>query len=229
MQPPQDDLLAVLTDSLPVLKEKDVVLISSKVVAIHEGRTILPTEVDKKALVTEAADLIIPRSYGTKPLIVAHNTFLSAAGIDESNGNGYYILLPEDVFASAKRLHQWLREKFNLVEVGVVIVDSHSGPFRFGATGISLGWWGIEPLEDCRGREDLFGRVMKHERSNIVDGLAAGATVLMGEVDECTPVVIAREITRLKFIDGDTSNHLLASFEEDTFRVLYERFLDKKD
>ena len=69
---------------------------------------------------------------------------------------------------------------------------------------------------------------MKHERSNIVDGLAAGATVLMGEVDECTPVVIAREIPRLKFIDGDTSNHLLASFEEDTFRVLYEHFLDKK-
>lgn len=229
MQPPQDDLLTVLADSLPALQEKDVVLISSKVVAIHEGRTVLPSQADKLSLVAEAADLVIPRTYCSKPLTIAHNTFLSAAGIDESNGNGYYILLPEDVFASAERIYRWFKEKFNLAEVGVVIVDSHSSPFRFGATGISLGWWGIEPLEDCRGREDLFGRVMKHERSNIVDGLAAGATVLMGEVDECTPVVIAREIPRLKFIDGNTSNHLLAAFAEDTFRVLYERFLEKKD
>lgn len=229
MQPPKDDLLAVLTESLPELKEKDVVVISSKAVAIHEGRAVVAKENDKEALVKEAADLIIPRPYWGNPLTVAHHTFLGAAGIDESNGNGYYILLPEDIFASAERLCHWLKEKFNLNELGVVITDSHSTPFRFGAIGVALAWWGIEPLEDCRGREDLFGRVIKLERSNLVDGLAAAANVLMGEVDECTPVVIVRDIPRLKYIDADTREQLLVPFEDDTFRVLYERFLESKD
>lgn len=226
LQPPQDDLLSVMTETLPTLQEKDVVLVSSKVVAIHEGRTAPADQVDKEALVKDTADLIIPRSYWSSPLTVAHNTFLGAAGIDESNGNGYYILLPEDIFASAKRLHSWLKEKFNLNEIGVVIVDSHSVPFRYGATGVAVGFWGIEPLEDCRGREDLFGREIKHERSNLVDGLAAGATVLMGEVDESTPIVVARDIPRLTFTNQDMRDQLFTSFKDDTFRVLYENYLD---
>ena len=61
LTPPLDNLFLVLTDALPPLKEKDVVLISSKVVAIHEGRTRRIGTVDEAVLVAEAADLIIPR------------------------------------------------------------------------------------------------------------------------------------------------------------------------
>lgn len=225
IQPPQDDLFTVLDESLPVIGEKNVILISSKVVAIHEGETVLIEGVDKQELVKKAADLIIPRPYWATPLTVAHNTFLGSAGIDESNGNGHYILLPKNIFVSAKNIYDYLKNKFSLNELGVIIVDSHSSPFRFGATGVALGWWGVEPLEDCRGRKDLFGRAILYERSNLVDGLAAGATVLMGEVDECTPVVIAKDIPRLKFVDANTREQLLVSFEEDTFRVLYDKYL----
>ena len=115
-----------------------------------------------------------------------------AAGIDESNGDGYFILLPEDIFASSSRLRDWLESECKINELGVIITDSRSSPFRYGATGIALGWSGILPIEDCCGPTDLFGRKIQYERSNIVDGLAAGATVLMGEVDERIPVVIAR-------------------------------------
>ncbi len=228
LQPPQDDLFSVLEESLPALKEKDVVLISSKVVAIHEGKTLPISGADKTKLIQEASQMVIPRPYWNSPLTVAHHTFLGAAGIDESNGNGHYILLPEDLFLSAKNIRKWLKEKYQLKEVGVIIVDSCSAPFRFGATGISLSWWGIEPIEDCRGRADLFGREIRYERSNIVDGLAAGANVVMGEVDEATPVVIARNIPRIIFSDADTRDQLLVPFEDDTFRVLYENFLPKK-
>jgi dihydrofolate synthase / folylpolyglutamate synthase len=225
MQPPQDDLLAVLAEALPELAEGDVVLISSKVVAIHEGQTVQIEGVDKQTLIAAAADLVIERPYWPSPLTVAHHTFLGAAGIDESNGNGYYILLPEDIFASAQALWSWFRERYGLKKLGVIITDSHSSPFRFGATGIALAWWGIEPIEDCRGRRDLFGREIQYERSNLVDGLASGATVLMGEVDECTPVVIARAVTRLVYTEANTKDQLLVPFKDDTFRVLYDRFL----
>ena len=216
-------------ESLPAIQNGDVVLISSKVVAIHEGRAVLISDADKKELIKQEADLIIERPYWSSPLTVAHHTFLGAAGIDESNGDGYYILLPDDILASAKRLRDWLKSEYKLNELGVIITDSHSSPFRFGATGIALGWWGIEPIEDCRGRSDLFGRKIQYERSNIVDGLAAGATVLMGEVDERIPVVIAREVPRLVFTEADTRGQLLVPFAEDTFRVLYEKYLPRED
>lgn len=98
MKPPQDSLWAVLDESLPTLKNEDVVLISSKVVAIHQGHCLPIATSDKDELVNKAADFIISREYSTQPLTVAHHAFLGAAGIDESNGDGHYILLPENIF-----------------------------------------------------------------------------------------------------------------------------------
>ena len=216
----------VCRESLPALKERDIILISSKVVAIHEGATVsIQPGMDKTALIAANADLIVQRPYWPTPLTVAHHAFLGAAGIDESNGNGHYILLPKDLFVSAERLRTWLCQAYGTNELGVVITDSRSTPFRFGATGVVLAWAGLEPIEDCRGRKDLFGREIKYERSNIVDGLAAGANVLMGEVDECTPIVIARGVPRIVYTEEPTKDQLFVPFREDTFRVLYERFL----
>lgn len=227
MNPPQDDLWSVLDESLPTLLEGDVVLISSKAVAIHQGRCLVAADYSKDELVKKAADFIIQRDYSSAPLTITNHAFLGAAGIDESNGNGYFILLPENIFEFAKEAHTYLGKKFNLNNLGVVITDSHSGPFRYGATGISLAWWGIEPMEDHRGRTDLFGREIKYERSNLVDGLSAGAVVVSGEVDECIPVVIARNVPRLVFTDKETRDQLLVPYKEDLFRVLYEKFLPK--
>jgi len=225
LYPPQDDLFAVLNEIDLALQEKDVVLVSSKVIAISEGRTVFAKGANKNELIAEAADLIIPRPYWPSPLTVAHNVFLGAAGIDESNGDNHLILLPEDIFLSASNIRLWLKNKYKLNDVGVIVTDSHSSPFRFGATGVALGWAGIEPIDDCRGRLDLFGREIKYERSNLVDGLAAGATVVMGEVDECIPVVIARQVPRLVFTEANTREKLFVDFKDDTFRALYERFL----
>lgn len=223
--PPQDDLLTVLKESITELKEGDVVLLSSKVVAIGEGRTALQEESDKWALIKAEADIVIETSYRPWPLTVTRHTFLGASGIDESNGNGYLILLPADCFASAKYLHEFLTTTYGLKELGVIITDSRSLPFRYGATGVALGWFGISPLLSHIGKPDLFGREFKYERSNIVDGLASGATVVAGETNECTPIVIARSVPNLVFTNEDTRDQLFAPFSDDTFRVLYERWL----
>ena len=68
--PPQDDLLSAFRDSLPAIQNGDVVLISSKVVAIHEGRAVLIKDADKKKLIKQEADLIIERPYLSAPLTV---------------------------------------------------------------------------------------------------------------------------------------------------------------
>jgi len=227
LTPPQDNLLEVLKESLIDVCNGDVICISSKVVAIHEGRCIEKGTIKKSELVYQEADIIIPRSYWPSPLTAAHHTFLSTAGIDESNGDGHYVLLPQYPFISAQSLHTFLCKAFAIKQLGVIITDSRSQPFRYGATGVALAWWGIEPLDDHRGRQDLFGRNIEVERSNVVDGLAAGATVVAGEVDECIPVVIARGVPRLVFTapDQNTRDQLFSPCEDDTFRVLYERWL----
>ena len=219
--PPQDDLFTEFGSSLPELQEGDVVLISSKVVAISEGRCVPIEDADKTTLVESEADYIIPTDYRPQPLTIKNNTFLGAAGIDESNGNGYYVLLPEDSFISAQKIHDFLLQKFSRTNLGVIITDSRSLPLRYGATGVALGWWGIAPLQDHIGSSDLFGRAFKYERSNIVDGIAAAANLVSGETDECMPIVIARGIPNLVFKDGNTKAELFSSIEDDTFRVLY--------
>lgn len=202
-----------------------MLVVSSKVVAIHEGRCVPVTGSDKEALVAAEAQLVIPRPYWNRPLTVARHAFVGSAGIDQSNGDGHYVLLPEDVFASAKRLWEWLCTEYGLVQCGVIISDSASAPFRLGASGVALSWWGIEPLRAHQGRLDLFGRAIVAERSNLVDPIAAAATLVGGEVDESTPVVIARGVPNLVFTDRDTRTELLTPFSEDIFRVLYEHWL----
>lgn len=223
--PPQDDLWSELETCLPSLYEGDVVLISSKVVAIAEGRCVAADQADKSELVQSEADYIIETDYRPQPLTIKNNTFLGAAGIDESNGNGYFVLLPKDCFASAQKLHTFLSKKFKLKTLGVIITDSRSLPLRYGASGVALGWWGIAPLQDHIGSSDLFGRAFKYERSNIVDGIAAAANLVSGETDECMPVVIARDIPNLVFKDGNTNTELFSPLEDDTFRVLYKNLL----
>jgi F420-0:gamma-glutamyl ligase len=226
LQPPQDDLFAVLDTSLIDVRECDVVVVSAKVVAIGEGRCELASEVDKEALIAEDADLLISRDYWGSPLTVKHNAFIGTAGIDASNGNGYLVRLPANPHTSAKQLYTYIKERFGLGEVGVIIADSRSQPFRYGATGIAIGFYGFRPLIDHRGASDLFGRSLRFETSDIVDGIAAGANVLMGETDECQPVVVARGVPGLTFVGGDFRADLFVEPKRDLFRVLYERFLD---
>lgn len=225
MNPPKDDLFAVLNEYLVDVQEGDVILISSKIVAIDEGRCIKNEDIDKDALVRDEAVFLIERDYWGSPITVMHNAFIGTAGIDESNAGGYLVFLPEDPFASAQRIHTYLKERFNVKNIGVIITDSHSQPMRYGASGVSVGFWGIAPVKDCKGEIDLFGREMKIETSNIIDGLAAGATVVMGEVAECQPVVVARDVPDLVFVEGNKKDELFVPFEDDTFRVLYEKYI----
>jgi len=226
LDPPQDDLYAALDDALTEVKEGDVVAVSSKVVAIDEGNCVPIEGTDKKKLVEEESDLLIPRSYWTSPLTIVKNAFIGTSGVDESNSGDYYVKLPSDSFESAQKIHSYLTERFNLKNVGVVITDSHSSPLRRGASGISISFWGIKPTINHIGEEDLFGREMQIEVSNVVDGLAAGASLVMGEVAEQQPIIIIRDIPSLTFVEGNQMEEAYVPFHEDTYRVLYEKFLN---
>ena len=84
-------------------------------------------------------------------------------------------------------------------ELGVIITDSHTIPLRRGVLGISLAHYGFAPLKDYRGNADIFGRTLKMTQTNIPDGLAAAAVVLMGEGAERTPLALITDVPWVKF------------------------------
>lgn len=222
--PPQDDLFAILDEYLPDVQEGDIVVITSKVVAIGEGRCVPMEGTDKSELVRKEAALIALPQDRKFPLTVIHDALISAAGIDESNGSGYYILLPEKPFESAQKIHAYLKEKFNLKNIGVIITDSHSLPFRYGAMSVSIAFWGFQPVESHVGKEDLFGRVMKYSSTNIVDSVSAASALVSGECAEAQPIVIAREVPNVVFTEEDVRKSLIIPPEEDIYKSLFTHF-----
>jgi F420-0:gamma-glutamyl ligase len=223
LHPPKDDLFTALDASLTDIRDGDVVIITSKVVAIHEGRCVPIEGTDKTALVQSEADYLLERE-GKKPLTIKNNALISASGIDESNGEGYYILLPEDSYVSARVIRMHLVERHNLTRLGVVITDSHSLPFRYGAMSVSIGCWGFEPIESHIGRTDIFGRVMQYSKTNLPDSIAAAATLVSGECDEVQPVQIARDIPNLVWSDEDPRPSFIVPHNEDIYAELYKDF-----
>lgn len=226
LEPPQDDLFGAITESDLELKENDVVVISSKVVAIHEGRCMIVDDVDKEALIKEEADIYVERADSRWRICLKHGTFVSNAGIDESNANGHLALLPKDPHKSAKELYDFLKEKFSVENFGVIVADSHSLPLRYGTLGVSLGWWGIEPVSYYTGKPDLFGRPSKFTRINVVDSLAVAGTFVMGELAEQIPLTVVREAPHIRFTNRDTSKDLLIPPREDIFWPLLKGLYD---
>jgi len=225
LQPPQDDLFAVLDETLSDLRPTDVLLVSSKVVAIHEGRCVSVDEFDLAKHIANEADVVIKRDNWSSPLTIINHVMVGRAGVDRSNSNGYITMLPQNPFKSAQAIYQHVKARLGFSQFGVIITDSHSVPCRYGAVGGAIGFWGIKPLVSHIGKPDLFGRKIKVERTNMVDGIAAGANLVMGEVAECTPLVIARDVPNIRFEEGLLRDELFCPFADDVMRVLYKDFL----
>lgn len=220
---PQDSLLEAIKKSKLSLKDGDIVAISSKVVSIDEGRTVAIDQIpDKEKLIEQEADwyLKAPKaSRYRRRFTINAGAMAGSAGIDESNGDGYYVLYPTDPFKSAKKLRAALMKEYGVTELAVIITDSMSMPLRRGAIGFALSWDGIDPLRDYRGTPDIFGRLIKVELANLIDALAAAAVFSMGEGAECTPIALIRGAENISFKNRSSRNkaQLIVEPEDDVF------------
>lgn len=223
LRAPKDDLYEALFSSKLRLKERDIVVISSKVISIWEGATVLAEGIDKRALMKQHTDwyLEVPTNVHRTIFTLNKGAIVGSAGIDESNANGHLILYPDNPFKSAKRIRKALMKQYDVKELGLIITDSMSVPLRRGAIGFALAWDGLQPLNDYRNKKDLFGRPFKMELSNIVDGLSAGAVAVMGEGSESTPVAIIRGTTNVRFGNTKQKDTLIVEPADDIFAPLF--------
>ena len=155
-------------------------------------------------------------------LTMKNNILIPTAGIDESNGKGYYILWPKNPYQSAERIYNLIKEEFKLNNFGLIISDSHCVPLRWGVTGIAMAYYGFYPLRDYRQTKDIFGRFLEITQVNIVDGLSSAAVLMMGEGAEQTPIAIIEDIDFIQFkeFDPQKENPLLIDKDEDIYAPL---------
>lgn len=203
--PPKDDLWDLLS-VIRNLKENSVVAVTSKVVAIGEGRCIPLGSIEKDELIAKEADKYLPRKLFKNEwtmYTIKNNLLVAAAGIDESNAKGFYILWPKNPELSAKKIWEFLKKKFKLNNLGVIITDSRVTPLRRGVLGMAISYFGFKPLKDYRGTRDLFGRKFEMETTDVPDSLAGAAVLEMGEGAEQQPLAIVSDIPYIEFIDKE--------------------------
>lgn len=218
------DLFKVLDQYIETLEENSVLAVTSKIVSITEGSILKIEEgVDKDDLIEKQSQFFITRASNKYNIsfTITNNILSASAGIDESNGNGFYILWPKNPQESANKIREYLAHKFNLKNFGVIITDSKTTPLRWGVTGIALSHSGFLALNDYIGKPDLFGRPFVYEKLNVSDSLAATAVLEMGEGSEQTPLAIISNLKNIEFQDRNPNEEELESLkikmEDDLF------------
>lgn len=221
------DLFSILNRYLSKLKERSVVAVSSKIVAITQGRMIKMDGENKDKLIAKEAQFYLPREENpyNVSLTITRNMLVASAGIDESNGNGYFVLWPKDVQQVANKVRQHVSKNRRIREIGVIITDSKTTPLRWGVTGFALAYSGFTPLKDYVGTTDLFGRTFAYEKLNIADSLASAAVLAMGEGDEQTPLAVITDLPNIEFVHRNPTEDELRSLQISKEADLYTPLL----
>ena len=243
-----DSLLEIIINEikkhLGELEEGDIIVIAEKVIATSQGRVMNLneiTEISEKArklankydmderyveLIVREASMIIGGMHHV--ILTKVDDFLIAnSGIDQSNaGPNSVVLLPENLKSTAKEYRQFFCDNFSLKNLGVIISDSRVQPLRKGTIGIAITTAGFEPIEDLRGKPDLFGRPLEITMRAVADDLASAAQILLSEANQRTPVVVIRG-AEVDFTENPLMTPEMAP-EECLYMNIFAKYLQEK-
>ena len=218
------------------IRNHDIVVVGQKAVSKAEGRTLNINTVNPSARARgisrrtgkspEFIEVVLRDS--SKVLRADRDAFIVTTrdgqtclngGVDKSNveGKSTYALLPLKPDVSARRLMKRI-QGLTGKNVGVIITDTRSRPFRKGQVEQCIGVAGLNPIVDYRGQSDLFGYKLRFKNVGIADELASAAELVMGQGTEATPVAIVRGVKRVKFQTRASSRKLTVRPSEDLFK-----------
>ena len=209
---PGDDLAAQIHQAATAqgdpLRDRDVVVITSKIVSKAEGcaielDTVEPSPFaeswaqrwDKDPRVVEVVlreSKRIVRQIGPVLITETHHGFCCAnSGVDQSSSgaHGRVLVLPKDSDASARGYRSRFAELG--VDVAVVISDTFGRPWREGQTDVAIGVAGMHPLRSYIGEHDPHGHEFRVQELCIVDEITAAAELVKGNTSR-VPVAVVR-------------------------------------
>jgi coenzyme F420-0:L-glutamate ligase/coenzyme F420-1:gamma-L-glutamate ligase len=201
------------------LLDRDVVVVTQKIVSKAEGRLVAVDPNDPlshKKLVEEEAVRVLRRRGDLMITETKHGFICANSGVDLSNvERGYAALLPLDSDRSARRIRDIVRAKLG-VEVGVIVSDTFGRPWRMGLTDVAIGVAGIAGVVDLRGTPDALGRTMQVTEVCVADQLAGAAEMVMGK-SSGIPVAIVRGANAEWFREA-SMKEIVRPAREDLFR-----------
>jgi coenzyme F420-0:L-glutamate ligase/coenzyme F420-1:gamma-L-glutamate ligase len=215
-----DDLASILLAALDAadigLVERDIVVITHKIVSKAEGKVVaIPDERAYRDLVEGEAQAIIRRRGDLVITQTKHGFICANAGVDRSNVPGdRAVLLPDRPDRSAHKVRTRL-EKATGVRLAVVVTDTFGRPWRRGLTDVAIGVSGMPAILDLKGTTDMQGRVLDVTEVAIVDEIAAAADLVMGKATGI-PAAIVRGVD-WPDAEGRAAD-LVRSADEDLFR-----------
>jgi len=201
-------LLETIEKNHEILRDGDIVVISTKYTSISQGRVLSLKKIKisdegkkiskKFEMKSEIAEIILRESDkifgGLAGFVItsSDNIIAPNAGIDKSNAKkGQVILYPSNPFLIAEQLRRKIFLRF-VIHVGIILVDSRLMPGRIGTSGVAISCAGIEPALDMRSKKDLDGNPLKVTFQAVADSIATIANHNMGEGSESKPFAIVR-------------------------------------
>jgi coenzyme F420-0:L-glutamate ligase len=238
-------IISTIKKTNNTLLEGDIVVISEKVIATSQGRVVNLSEVKdisekarklakKYDMDERLVELIVREStmvLGGLPHVLlaeTHHFLIANAGIDQSNaGPGNVVLFPANPDKVVKEYREKLKKEFKIKKLGVIISDSRVQPLRRGTVGIAVATAGFEPVEDLRGKPDIFKRPLQITMRAIADDLTSAAQFLLNEADQQTPVVIIRGVN-VEFTENPRLSPDMPP-EECLFMNIFSKYLLEKE
>jgi len=234
---PGDDLVGLIIEaarsSRVKIRSGDVAVVAAKIVSKAESRFVVLSDIEPTPFAYGAAKTldkdprvveiilketlrIIKMERGKLIVENMHGVICANAGVDLSNvtGGDVALLLPEDPDASAKSLHEGIKERLK-AEVAVIITDTVGRPWRDGLVQVAIGCYGIDPVKDYRGGCDSMGMSLEATIIAQADELSSAAGLLLGKT-EGVPVVLIRGYEYET--SADSARKLLRKPEDDLFR-----------
>jgi coenzyme F420-0:L-glutamate ligase / coenzyme F420-1:gamma-L-glutamate ligase len=209
---PGDDLARLIAEAAarqetPLL-DRDLVVVSQKIVSKAEGRVVRLADVAPSARARELAlelgkdprltEVILGESRrvvkAEKGILIVethHGWICANAGVDQSNVDAETAcLLPEDADRSARGLREQLT-RLTGHRIAVIVADTFGRPWREGLTNVAVGLAGLAPLKSYLGALDPAGHVLQATILAVADEIAGAAEPVMGKLDRI-PVAIVR-------------------------------------
>jgi len=216
------------------IENGDIIVLAQKIISKTEGRLInlynitpskkaidLSKKIDKDPRIIELIlqeSTKIVRIFNNIIITETHHGFICAnAGIDQSNVSNkkdQVLLLPINPDKSAESIRKEVYEKTRK-KVAVVITDTFGRPFRMGQTNVAIGIAGINPLKSYKGKQDMFGKILRVTEIAIVDEIAGAAELVMGKTEN-TPIAIVRNLKYSKRNNSITK--IIRKEKNDIFR-----------
>ncbi|MBK9748810.1 MAG: coenzyme F420-0:L-glutamate ligase [Chloroflexi bacterium] len=187
------------------LHNGDIIVVSSKHVAVKQGRTRVLSEIvptaeavtlaerlhisnQLAALLLECSERILGRDPSGAIITATQGTYLVNGGIELLDAEREIVALPpEDPVHEAEQIRRLIYSEFG-VEVGILVASQAILVGRKGTGGVAIAVSGFFPVIDERGKPDLFGNPMKFTTRGLANMLAGAAQLLLSDSEACVIV-----------------------------------------